>query len=390
VLSITLTVCVAVAVLPAPSVTVHVTVVVPNGKIAGASLVTDATVQLSAVAGVPKFAITASHDAFAFTVSASGATIVGFVLSFTVTSCVTVVTLPLLSVTVHVTVVFPSWNTLGASLVTLVIVQLSVAVGVPNATLNATHELFAATTTAAGAVTTGACVSLTVTVCVAVDTFPLLSVTVQFTVVVPNGKIAGALLVTVATPQLSAVVGVPNTTVVAAQFASAEATMFAGATIVGFVLSITLTVCVAVAVLPAPSVTVHVTVVVPNGKVAGALLLTDATEQLSAVAGVPKFAITASHDAFAFTVSASGATIVGLMSSTTTISCVAVAVFPLLSVTVHVTIVVPVAKISGALFVTLAMPQLSAVTGVPRLTLNIIQLFTALKERSAGAVIVGF
>jgi hypothetical protein len=226
-------------------------------------------------------------------------------------------------------------------LVTLVIVQLSVAVGVPNATLNATHEPFAATTTAAGAVTTGACVSLTVTVCVAVDTFPLLSVTVQFTVVVPNGKIAGALLVTVATPQLSAVVGVPSTTVVAAQFAFAETTIFAGATIVGFVLSITLTVCVAVAVLPAPSVTVHVTVVVPNGKVAGALLLTDATVQLSAVAGVPKLVITAPHDALAFTVSASGATIVGFVLSFTVTSCVTVVTFPAASLTVHVTNVLP-------------------------------------------------
>jgi hypothetical protein len=42
-----------------------------------------------------------------------------------------------------------------------------------------------------------------------------------------------------------------------------------------------------VAVFPDPSVTVHVTVVVPNGKVAGALLVTAATVQLSAVVGTP-------------------------------------------------------------------------------------------------------
>lgn len=40
---------------------------------------------------------------------------------------------------------------------------------------------------------------------------PLLSVTVQVTVVVPTGKIVGASLVTVSTPQLSVVVGDPIT-----------------------------------------------------------------------------------------------------------------------------------------------------------------------------------
>ena len=52
-------------------------------------------------------------------------------------------------------------------------------------------------------------------------------------------------------------------------------------------MSFTVTVCVAVAVLPEPSVTVHVTVVVPNGNVAGALFVTLATEQLSDVIAEP-------------------------------------------------------------------------------------------------------
>ena len=51
---------------------------------------------------------------------------------------------------------------------------------------------------------------------------------------------------------------------------------------------LTITFCVAVAVLPFESVTVHVTVVVPIGNVVGASLVTVATEQLSAVAGIPK------------------------------------------------------------------------------------------------------
>ncbi len=117
--------------------------------------------------------------------------------------------------------------------------------------------------------------------------------------------------------------------------------MFAGAVIVGKVLSVTVTTCVAVAVLPALSVTVQVTVVEPNGKVAGALFVTDATPQLSAVTVLPKLLITAPQLAFADTLIAAGAVIVGLMLSTTVTFCVTVVLFPELSVTVQVTTVVP-------------------------------------------------
>src|SRR5213593_747374 len=41
-----------------------------------------------------------------------------------------------------------------------------------------------------------------------------------------------------------------------------------------------------------------------------------------------------------------------------------------MSVTAHTTFVEPTRKLAGALLVTLATPQLSAVTGVPRLTLE--------------------
>ena len=41
------------------------------------------------------------------------------------------------------------------------------------------------------------------------------------------------------------------------------------------------------AVLPDPSVTVQVTVVLPSGNAEGALLVTEATEQLSEVVGFP-------------------------------------------------------------------------------------------------------
>ena len=79
--SVTVTVCVAVAVLPLPSVTVHVTVVAPNGKVAGALLVTLATVQLSAVAGVPNTTPVAVQPLLVHTVTLAGAVIVGLVLS---------------------------------------------------------------------------------------------------------------------------------------------------------------------------------------------------------------------------------------------------------------------------------------------------------------------
>jgi hypothetical protein len=53
-------------------------------------------------------------------------------------------------------------------------------------------------------------------------------------------------------------------------------------------------------VLPLASVTVQTTLVVPTGNEAGALLVTEATEQLSAVAGVPRATPVATHDAASF------------------------------------------------------------------------------------------
>ena len=71
--------------LPLPSVTVQVTVVVPRPKLAGASLVTDATLQLSAVSGLPKATSVAVQPELVFTLLLDGAVIVGTVTSVTVT-----------------------------------------------------------------------------------------------------------------------------------------------------------------------------------------------------------------------------------------------------------------------------------------------------------------
>jgi len=229
-------------VLPLPSVTVQVTVVDPNGNALGALLVTEATEQLSAVVGVPNETPVAVQLVLVLADTALGAVMVGLTLSVTVTTCVAVAVLPLPSVTVQVTVVVPNGNALGALLVTEATEQLSAVVGVPNETLVAVQPVLVVAETAAGAVIVGLTLSVTVTVCVAVAVFPEPSVTVQVTVVVPNGNALGELLVTEATEQLSAVVGVPNETLVAVQPVFVLADAVAGAVIVGFTLSVTVTV----------------------------------------------------------------------------------------------------------------------------------------------------
>ena len=65
--------------------------------------------------------------------------------------------------------------------------------------------------------------------------------------------------------------------------------MVAGQVITGGMLSVTVTIWAQVAVFPLASVAVQVTVVVPFGKTAGALLLTVVPVQLSLIAGVPRF-----------------------------------------------------------------------------------------------------
>ena len=72
---------------------------------------------------------------------------------------------------------------------------------------------------------------------------PELSVTVQVMVVVPNAYGSLASFVTLATPQLSAVVAEPNATPLAVQMpASLVVVTFAGAVIVGTSVSVTVTV----------------------------------------------------------------------------------------------------------------------------------------------------
>ena len=71
-------------------------------------------------------------------------------------------------------------------------------------------------------------------------------------------------MVTVEFVQLSAVVESPRLTLVAVHPSFVETLTFAGAVMVGTVVSLTVTICVAVAVFPLASVTVQVTVVSPT------------------------------------------------------------------------------------------------------------------------------
>jgi hypothetical protein len=121
--------------------------------------------------------------------------------------------------------------------------------------------------------------------------------------------------VNLVTEQLSAVVGLVVTTDFVHDPAVTVVAMFAGHVIVGKTLSVTVTVCVADAVLLEPSVTVQVTVVFPIGYDVGALFVTEVTEQLSAVVGVPKATPVAVHAVLVVAFAAAGAVIVGKILS---------------------------------------------------------------------------
>src|SRR5258705_139710 len=116
------------------------------------------------------------------------------------------------------------------------------------------------------------------------------------TVFVPTGKSAGALLVMLTEPQLSATLGAPRATLVAPH-RPGEATTVTnpGQEIVGGWVSLTITVCGQVMLLPWLSVTVQITVFVPTGKSAGALLVMITEPQVKGTDVVPRGTIIATN-----------------------------------------------------------------------------------------------
>jgi hypothetical protein len=144
---------------------------------------------------------------------------------------------------------------------------------------------------------------------------------------------------------LSVAVGAVNTTV-ALQFVPAVAVIATGVVITGAVVSLTVTNCVLVIELPAASVAVHVTTVLPIGKIppAGALFVKVTVVQLSAAVGAVNVTV-AVHPDPAVAVIATGVVNVGAVTSITITVWVAVVVFPLASVAVHVTVVLPIGNV---------------------------------------------
>ena len=126
----TVTTSVQVIVFPKPSATLQMTVVLPIGNSAGASLMI-LVAQVSIIVGG------VSNDDDAVQVAGSAISVCGVVLQMTVggeksdtlINCVHDAVLPLPSSTVHVIVVIPAGNAGGASLVTVVTPQLSATIG---------------------------------------------------------------------------------------------------------------------------------------------------------------------------------------------------------------------------------------------------------------------
>jgi hypothetical protein len=226
--------------------------------------------------------------------------------------------------------------------------------------------------------------ALTVTVCVAVAVLPLLSVTVHVTVVVPVGYVEGALLVTDATPQLSAVVGVPKLTVPPLHTVTA-----AGAVMVGDCVSLTVTIKVDVAVLPAASVATQVTVVGPviNVLPDAGVQTTELTEQLSVAVGEANVTTAPQTPASLLTVMFELVAMVGFWLSVTFTICVHDAVFPPPSVTVQVMVLLPNEYGPAGLCVTVVLVPVTDGEPIDALLVHVpASLF---KFAVAGQVIVG-
>ena len=110
------------------------------------------------------------------------------------------------------------------------------------------------------------------------------------------------------------------------------------------------------------SMAVHVTVVSPSGKNSGASFVIDAISPLSVAVASPKWTSLCSKLVASSTIS-SGTCKIGNMVSKTVIFCSMLDVFPPTSVAVQVTMVSPIGKNSGALFVTETTPKVSSALG---------------------------
>ena len=201
----------------------------------------------------------------------SGAIRTGEVVSTTVMVWVAEAELPEESVAVQVTIVSPSGNTSGASLVTDDISTSSDVSGVTNSRVFCS-KLDASIIRSSENAIRGAVESTKIIDWLRFEMFPITSVAVQVTIVSPSGNTSGASLVTDITPTSSYISGIVNVTRFwLDDFASREISSMAE--IFGEVESWIVTVWEAIAIFPAPSTAVQIIVLIPRGNDDGALFV---------------------------------------------------------------------------------------------------------------------
>ena len=231
----------------------------------------------------------------------------------------------------------------------------------------------------------GGSISRTVTLWTLEEEFPLISVTLYVTNVVPIGNCKGASFDEFNIPQSSLIRIDPKLTLVAKQEPTSELTVMLSLWIfiVGSVVSLNVTNWVAVTVFPNVSLAVHVIVVVPDGKELGASF-EKVNEQLSLTVGIPRI-ITQEFD-----VMFGGGMILGEILSSTVTRWKETEVLLAKSETLQVTVVVPIGYIFGALLDTLPTVQLSEVVGFPKTTpVASHEFISVVTTTSAGGEISG-
>ena len=193
--------------MPEVSVAVQVTIVSPRGNDSGASLEIDEIPIISSAIESSKITLFSCSDT-ASIITDSGTSILGDVVSTTVTSWVSDAELPEVSVAVQVTIVSPRGNDSGASLDIESISEISSIINSPKSSIVVLIPV-ASISISLGIDKIGFIVSITITLCVWVDWLPDWSVTIQVTIVSPNGNIFGASFVIV-TSCISLISGISN------------------------------------------------------------------------------------------------------------------------------------------------------------------------------------
>jgi hypothetical protein len=375
--SLMMTVNEQVAVRADASVTVQLTVLVPTLNVDpdGGVQLELAPVQLSEMAGGSQTTFALEHwPGFATCTMPAGQVMVGFWSSLIVTVKEQLAVLPEESVFVQLTVVTPVGKVEPEAGVQMAekAGQLSLAVR-DQVTLALLHwPASVLPVIAGGQPMVGFSVSLMVTVKEQEAVLPAASIAVQFTGLTPLAKVEpeGGVQEALTPRQLSEVAGGSHVTLALEHWlASVLATMLPGHMMLGFWASLIMTVNVQDAVCPAASMAVHMTGLEPTGKVEpeGGVQPDETTAQLSKATGGSHTTLALEHWPGSVTCTMrDGQVIFGFSSSVMVTVKVQALVFPLASVAVQVTVVVPTAKVEPIAGVQLVVTpgQLSVAVGV--------------------------